>query len=212
MVYVQIFQDYMSIKEVLFDMDGVLVGLPETHYQALNKALGVFGHSIGRDDHIAVYNGLPTKQKLKIMADKGILPKGLCVHISELKKRYTAQLAPSVCKPSHDKQLLLKYLKDKGIKLACCSNAIRTSVEYVLNMLEVTEYFDEIIGNDEGFSPKPSPDIYVEAMRRLHVLPEDTIIVEDSPHGIEAAQKSGAFILKVKDEKDVNISLLEKLL
>lgn len=53
------------IKAVLFDMDGVLIDAKDWHYEALNKALGLFGLGISRYDHLHTFDGLPTNVKLE---------------------------------------------------------------------------------------------------------------------------------------------------
>jgi len=194
-------------KAVLFDLDGVLVDATEWHYEALNEALKLFGYSIGRDDHIKVYNGLPTKEKLKIMSEQQGLPLALHGVIRTQKKLYTKKQIELNCKPDHSKILMLSWLKSKDLKIACCSNATQESVEYMLEKSMLKGYFDEIIGNDVGFSPKPAPDIYLEAMKRLDLKPEECIIVEDAEHGIKAARASGADVIEVKGYSDVNLSL-----
>jgi HAD superfamily hydrolase (TIGR01509 family) len=196
-----------SSKAVLFDLDGVLIDATEWHYEALNEALGLFGYSIGRDDHIKVYNGLPTKEKLKIMSNKNNMPLALHSVIRTQKKLYTQKQIDKNCKPDYSKILMLSWLKSKGMKLACCSNATQESVEYMLEKSMLKGYFDEIIGNDVGFSPKPAPDIYLEAMKRLDLKPEECIIVEDAPHGIEAAKSSGGKVIEVSGYSDVNLNL-----
>ena len=199
------------IKAIIFDLDGVLVDATEWHYEALNKALGLFGHKINRDDHIKVYNGLPTNKKLEIMSEEGKLPAGTHEIIKTLKKKYTLEIINQNCRPNHQKQLLLSHLKNKGYLLACCSNAQKHSVMDMLKMSQIDHYFDYIIGNDEGYKPKPSPDIYLAAFEKLKIKPSEAVIVEDAPHGIEAAKKSGAQVIEVKGYEDVNLSLFAKL-
>ena len=63
-----------KIKAVLFDMDGVLIDAKDWHYEALNKALGLFGIEISRYDHLATFDGLPTKVKLQMLSKKYYLP------------------------------------------------------------------------------------------------------------------------------------------
>ena len=58
----------MTIKAILFDMDGVLIDARDWHYDALNKALDHFGYFISRDSHLSTFDGLPTKDKLKILS------------------------------------------------------------------------------------------------------------------------------------------------
>ncbi len=54
-------------------MDGVLIDAKDWHYFALNKALGYFGYEITRDEHLTVFDGMPTREKLAILSrDKGL--------------------------------------------------------------------------------------------------------------------------------------------
>ena len=55
----------MEVKKIYFDMDGVLIDAKEWHYEALNKALDLFGFSIERYEHLTAYDGLPTSVKLE---------------------------------------------------------------------------------------------------------------------------------------------------
>jgi len=195
-------------KCVIFDCDGVLIDAVRWHYEAFNRALNLFGYSIQPDDHIKVYNGLPTKEKLKIMSEKENFPEKLQQIIRDQKRQYTNDLVALHCKPSYDKIIMLSYLKQKGVKLGCCSNAITESVEDMLKRSHLFNFFQEVIGNDMGFAPKPAPDIYLEAFRRLEVSPEDVWIVEDAPHGVQAAKASGAGrVIEVEGFEQVNLNL-----
>lgn len=196
------------IKAILFDCDGVLVyGMPEGHYVALNKALGLFGFGIRPEDHIQKYNGLPTKEKLKMMSDKEGMPLGLHEIISAQKKIYTKDEVKKRCLPEYDKIILLRTLKKQGYKLACCSNAIQESVEDMLSCAGLLEYFDLVLGNDVGFKPKPAPDIYLAAMEKLRQKATDCLIIEDAEHGYQAAIASGGNVIRVKDSNEVNLTL-----
>lgn len=195
------------IKAVLFDLDGVLIPAVEWHYEALNYALNLFGYSIKRDDHIKIYNGLPTKDKLNIMSEKQGLPKRLHAIIRKVKSSRTDILISTSCGVDYSKKIMLKVLKDKGIKLAVCSNATKESVEFMLNKAGLIEYFDIIVGNNEGLRSKPEPDIYNYTMEKLEISKEETIIVEDAPHGVKAAILSGAHVIKVENTDMVDLSL-----
>jgi beta-phosphoglucomutase-like phosphatase (HAD superfamily) len=54
--------------------------------------------------------------------------------------------------------------------------------------------------------------MYITAMERLGVTPEETIIVEDAPHGIEAARASGAHVYEVRGVEDVHLGLFADIL
>lgn len=194
-------------KAVLFDLDGVLIDATEWHYDALNDALRIFGWEITREMHISFYNGLPTKEKLRYLSEQEGLPKSLHPIIHKLKRKYTDDKVYNFCRPNYGKQLLMTYLKQKGYMLACCSNAQKYSVLNMLSRADIEKYFDLIIGNDEGFAPKPSPEIYQAAFKALGILPEEAIIVEDAPHGIAAAKASGSHVIEVGGFDEVNLDL-----
>lgn len=199
-------------KAVLFDLDGVLVDMPDGHFEALNKALSLFGAKIERDEHFSFFNGLPTKKKIEVLENQERLPRGLADFINAIKQRYTKEIIPKYCPPDYSKLILLHALKSQNIKIACCSNSIRETLHLMLKSAELFDYFDVIIGNDEVTHPKPHPEIYLTAFKKLGVTPEQCIIVEDSPHGIESAKASGARVLEVRNIHDVNLSLFENAL
>jgi beta-phosphoglucomutase len=87
------------IKAVVFDMDGVLIEAKEWHYEALNRALRLFGLEISRYDHLTTFDGLPTRRKLEILSTRYHLPAALHQFINEMKQRYTMELVNAHCKP-----------------------------------------------------------------------------------------------------------------
>ncbi len=200
------------IKAIIFDLDGVLVDATEWHYEALNEALALFGFEITPMEHLHEYNGLPTIKKLeKLTLQKG-LPTGLYKTIQQLKRKFTDEKAIIYCRPMYEKQVLLSNLKRAGFRLAACSNAQKYSVINMLTMSQIIDYFEEIMGNDEGLAPKPAPDMYLAMLKKLRIQPREAIIVEDAPHGIQAARASGANVLEVRGYEEVNLSLFEDLL
>lgn len=199
------------IKAILFDLDGVLVNMPDGHFEALNKALSLFGIEITENEHRDFFNGLPTRKKLEELERQGRLPRGLIEFINSIKQKYTKEIIPKYCIPDYSKIILLGHLKAKGFKIGCCSNSIKETLHLMLESAQIFDFFDIIIGNDEVINPKPDPEIYLTAMARLSLKPDECIVVEDSPHGIESGKKSGATVFKVKNVDDVNFSLFEKL-
>lgn len=88
-----------KIKAVIFDMDGVLIDAKEWHYDALNKALSLFGYEISRYDHLITYDGLPTKKKLEMLSMERGLPERLHPYINMLKQKYTIERVYMDCDP-----------------------------------------------------------------------------------------------------------------
>jgi HAD superfamily hydrolase (TIGR01509 family) len=98
---------------------------------------------------------------------------------------------------------LFKKLRDHGYKLACASNSIRRSVLVMLSKIGVIEYMDLILSNEDVKNSKPHPEMYWKAMSMMECLPEETLIVEDSPHGLLAASRSRANVLRVDNPTDL---------
>lgn len=196
-------------KAVLFDMDGVLVDAPDWHFEALNRALGLFGYTITRDEHDAFYNGLPTRKKLEKLSQEKALPVTLHSFINEMKQQYTIDCIHRYIQPEFSKQIMLKTLKKRGIKIAVCSNAIRKTIELILEKGMLLPYVDLIISNQEVTKNKPDPEIYINAMQRFEVAPHETIIVEDSPHGIAAARAAQAQVIIVRNATEVHLNIFK---
>jgi len=199
---------FSSLQAVLFDMDGVLIDARDWHYQALNQALEVFGYSITEYDHKTTFDGLPTLVKLEMLSQTEGLPPYLHELISALKQKNTLRLAARHTLPTFAHEHLLSTLSSSGIKLACCSNSIKTTIVDMLTRANIFHYFDVIISNQDVDLPKPSPLMYLKAMNTLEVDPDKVVILEDNPHGLEAARASKAHVLQVADPSDVSISRL----
>ena len=201
-----------KIKAILFDLDGVLVKMPEAHYDALNRALALFGAHIDEEEHHKYFNGLPTRKKIIELEARERLPVGLIEFINEIKQKYTHELIPKYCPPEYSKIILMRHLKSQGIQLACCSNSVKETLHSMLRSAGLFDYMDLIIANDEVKNPKPDPEMYLLAMQKLNITPEETIIVEDSPHGIEAARATNAEVRIVSGVEDVHSGLFKDIL
>jgi HAD superfamily hydrolase (TIGR01509 family) len=193
-----------TIAAVLFDLDGVLVDASDWHYEALNRALALFGYTISRYEHLAVYNGLPTRRKLDMLSVEKGLPRALHDLVSEAKQLYTREEILTKCRPSFEKEYMLSRLRREGYRLAVCSNAVRESVELMLRQSGTLGYFEFVMGNEDVARPKPDPETYLKAMERLGVAPDQTVAVEDSAYGVEAAKRAGAWVCEVAGPSEVD--------
>lgn len=193
-----------KIKAVLFDMDGVLIDAKDWHYEALNKALRLFGYEISRYDHLHSFDGLPTRDKLRMISEEAYLPVALHGFINEMKQEYTRELIEIKCKPVFQHEYALSKLKNQGYKIAVCSNSIRSTIENMMQKSSLLTYLDLIMSNEDVKQAKPDPEIYITAMGKLQLAPAECLILEDNKNGIKAALDSGAHLLRVHDIYDVN--------
>ncbi|MGZ3722560.1 MAG: HAD family hydrolase [Bdellovibrionales bacterium] len=200
------------IKAVIFDLDGVLIDARDWHYQALNRALSLFGLEIPRDDHIVSYDGLPTKKKLEMLSMERGLPAQLHSFINRMKQIYTMELIYSQCRPLFYHQYALARLKKDGFKMAVCSNSVRETLDLMLSRADLNQFFDFTLSNQDVKAPKPDPEIYLKAIQKIGVPADQCLIVEDNQNGIKAAQAAGAHLLHVRSVSDVNeTNILKRL-
>jgi len=194
-------------KLIIFDLDGVLIDTKDTHYEALNKALREEGESyvITESEHISTYDGLSTNEKLKMLSKGKNLPASKHERIWTRKQQITNKELEKI--EENEKLIqIFKHLEEENFLIACCSNAIRKTVYKILSKLNIISYFDYLASNEDVKNPKPHPEMYWKAMSALKTDPEDTIIIEDSPNGLLAAQRSGARVCRVKDSSDLTLS------
>ena len=196
----------MSIKLILFDLDGVLVDAKKIHYDTLNIALSEIGEEyvISTDEHEKVYDGLKTNEKLNILTQLKNLPIDKHKDIWKRKQELTLLYLDKI---KEDERLVsvFKVLKERGYKIACCSNSIRISVEKMLSNIGLYNFFDKIISNEDVINSKPHPEMYWSVISELSLQPEEVLIIEDSPNGLLAAQRVTSNVLRVKNPLEVTI-------
>jgi beta-phosphoglucomutase-like phosphatase (HAD superfamily) len=202
-----------KIKAIIFDMDGVLIDAKEWHYEALNNALKLFGYEISRHDHLVSYDGLPTRKKLTMLSEQDGLPSGLHDLINQLKQKHTMDYVHRYCVPNFTHQFALSELARDGYKLAVGSNSISPTIETIMNKADLMRFLEFFLSADHVERGKPSPDIYLLAMKKLGVKPEECLILEDNFNGIKAAQASSAHVMQVHEVEDVTYwGIKEKVL
>jgi len=86
---------------------------------------------------------------------------------------------------------LLTYLKKQGITQVVASSGQKQYVKNAMDRLDIMKYFLEIITSEDVKRNKPHPDIFLKVLARTKCNPEDALVIEDSPHGIEAAYRAG---------------------
>jgi HAD superfamily hydrolase (TIGR01509 family) len=196
------------IKLIIFDLDGVLVEAKKIHYDALNKALGE-KYTIKWDEHLSIYDGLKTNQKLEMLTERKGLPIKLYKEVWDAKQMYTLQELRNL-RNNSELVSTMTMLTNEGYKLAVCSNSIRKTVLTVLSKLGIIEFFDLILSNEDVKNSKPHPEIYWKAISTMSCLPEETLIVEDSPYGLLAASRSKANVMRVGSPKEVTYININK--
>lgn len=197
----------MSIKLIIFDLDGVLIESKDIHYRALNLALAEYDdkYVISYEDHINRFDGKPTSVKLNMLLEERGLPASVHDSINKSKQEHTYRLLSEEITENHRIVLLFWFLKKRGYFVAVASNSIRKTTEKILSLLGVRQYCDFVVGNDDVLRSKPNPEMYYRCMIHCGVSVCETMIVEDSYVGRIAAHSSGANVYGVNSPNDVSM-------
>ena len=185
-------------KAFLFDLDGTLVdsmwmwGAIDVEY------LGKFGLTCPPDLQKAI-EGMSFSETAAYFKKRFALEASLeeikADWVSMSIEKYRSQVPP---KPGTE--AFLSWAAKQNIKMAVCTSNGREMVDAVLSSLNLARYFDCIITGCEVATGKPSPDIYLEAARRMKVSPEECAVFEDVPAGILAGKRAGMEVFAVEDE------------
>ena len=140
------------------------------------------------------------------------LPAHLHQMINRIKQDKTLRIAAQKCYPNVSHQVLIGKLRSHGVKIGLVTNSVRLTTGFMLTYAGLVDLIDVIITNEDVAVPKPNPEGYLEAMKKLGVVPSKTVIIEDSQYGIAAAKASGAHVIEVTGVTDVNLDLFSNLL
>jgi beta-phosphoglucomutase-like phosphatase (HAD superfamily)/dTDP-glucose pyrophosphorylase len=198
-------------KLVIFDLDGVLIDSRDMHYEALNRALEKVSldYVIAIEEHLSLYDGLPTSRKLAMLTEKKGLPADTHQQIWEDKQKATFEIF-SKLKNDFELMLYFRNLKDKGFQIAVASNSIRNTVKLVLLKLGLLEFVDYYVSNEDVVRNKPFPEMYWKCMTACNALPKDTVIFEDSHIGRQGALDSKAHLIPIENRQHMTEKKIEE--
>lgn len=201
--------EYLVSKLIIFDLDGVLIDSKDLHFDSLNVALALIDkkYVITRDEHLSIYDGLSTSKKLELLTQIKNLPSSEHSKIWQYKQAATVELIKNFKK---DKKIIniFKKLKESNYQIAVASNSIRETVKHALISIGVMRFVDFFISNQDVSSSKPFPEMYWKCMTVLNCLPKNTLIIEDSFIGRQAASDSKCHLLPIKNTSELTWEII----
>jgi HAD superfamily hydrolase (TIGR01509 family) len=185
------------IKAVLFDMDGLLIDTEAVYIEAYHAAAETFGVEMSMALCHAMI-GVPRVECDAMIQDhfgREFRVDHFLLCFREHAKRLMAvgvPVKPGACE-------LLAWLGACGLPLAVASSARTSTVQTLLGRAGLLGHFKAIATREDVERPKPYPDVYLEAARRLGAAPERCVAFEDSSVGLTAAHAAGTMAIMVPD-------------
>ncbi|KAF2586365.1 hypothetical protein F2Q70_00034753 [Brassica cretica] len=180
---------------VLIDLDGTLINTDGVVSDILRKYLSKYGKQWDGREALKIVGKTPLEAATTIVEDYG-LPCGVDEFNSEFYPLFSAQMDKIKSLPGANR--LIRHLNGHGVPMALASNSSRANIESKISYHQGwKDCFSVIIGSDEVSKGKPSPDLFLEAARKLNKDPGECLVIEDSVPGVLAGKAAGATVIAV---------------
>ena len=177
------------IKAFLFDLNGTMINDMSYHISAWHGIVNELGANLSMEQVKEECYG-----KNHDLLDR-VFPHRFSMEEKdrmsfEKEKQYQQQFGPHL-KLINGLNLFLEKAKNNNIKMAIGSAAIMFNIDFVLDGLDIRQYFDALVSADDVQYSKPNPETFLKCADQLGVLYSDCIVFEDAPKGVEAAANAG---------------------
>lgn len=187
--------DYQNIG-VIFDWDGVIIDSSRTHEaswellaEEISKSLpeGHFKKGFGKKNDVIIPEILGWSDDPKTI-------RALGQRKEEFYRELLKSTPPILLPGAVD---LLKNLKEVRIPAVVGSSSERLNIEMVIDILNLGDYFQDIVSSEDVHLGKPHPDVFLKAAAKINRLPQQCVVFEDAVHGIEAGLAGGMKVIAV---------------
>lgn len=190
----------IMIKAIIFDLDDVIVNSSPIHFKAYERALQDFGiptPKIPADLRRQIY-GMRIKEIMHLLATEFKMN----VDVGELtrhRNKYFMELVHEGIEPMPGLYKLIGDIESWKLKRAVASSGVKEYVDEVLDQLDIKDFFEQVVTGDDVKNPKPAPDCFLMAAKKLGIEPSSCAVLEDSTNGLVAAKGAGMIAIGVKN-------------
>jgi beta-phosphoglucomutase len=180
----------MELKALLFDMDGTLVDNMHCHDQAWVKLFADEGVQIDLSTFFSKTAGMKNPPILRMFLGEDLSDEE-CERLAVKKESIYRDLYADERAPHAGLPFLLDACDQAGILLGVATSAPTVNIDFILDGLDLRRRFQAVTGAADIERGKPEPDIYLKSAEKLGVLPQECLVFEDAPMGVESARRAG---------------------
>jgi len=181
-------------KAVIFDMDGVLVDNYEAHINAFALLCERNGIPFARETLDKLF-GKGNEEIMPVLLPPELIQRKGLAALSDEKEAFYRELYADTIEPMRGLMPFLHALRAAGVKTAVGSSGMKKNVDFVLERCGIADCFDAVVSGDMVSRCKPDPEIYLKNAELLGLEPAECVVIEDSPAGIESANRAGMAVV-----------------
>jgi len=180
-------------KGAIFDFNGTLFWDTAFHDRAFDIFLEKHGVQLTDEEKRVKIHGQTNPDIMRGIFGNHLTEQQIQDY-SQVKELIYRQLCINDLKLASGAEELFDFFKAKGIPFTIATSAGIENVSFYFENMHLDRWFslDKVVYNNGTFRGKPHPDVFINAAGKLDLLPEQTVIFEDSVPGIEAAENAGA--------------------
>lgn len=183
-----------EIAGLIFDCDGTLVDTMPAHFMAWTTVLERHGLKL-TEQRFYDFAGMPTKKIIEILSEE----KGMVVSAEQIAQEKEQMYMDFIPRISKIRRVVDIAERERGRrKLAVASGGWVRVVRHSLRAVQLEQLFAVIVGADDVKLGKPSPDVFLEAAKRMGLAPTQCIVYEDGELGFQAAKAAGMECVDVR--------------
>jgi beta-phosphoglucomutase-like phosphatase (HAD superfamily) len=180
----------MATRALILDMDGTMVDSMPAHARSWEVFTRRHGVEMGIDEVLKKTTGRTGVECIRILMGDDV-PDQRAVELINEKEAIYRDFFRHDFREVAGFRKFAQLAQGRGLKLSIATAGDRNNIAFVLEHLKLARAPEAIVGGDEGIAGKPEPDLFLEAARRVGIAPEECIVFEDAPFGIEAARRAG---------------------
>jgi HAD superfamily hydrolase (TIGR01509 family) len=192
---------------VIFDHDGLMVNSEDVVFAALQQLFRRHQHDFTWEYYSGTI-GLPVAESLRLYLRDFPIPLTYEDFTAERNRLVAEQMATAL-RPMPGLVSLLDLLRERGVPLAVATSGTREYITRTLERFALADYFQAVVCIDDVARGKPHPDLVLRALEVTNTPADEAIMLEDAPHGVEAAHRAGVFCLAVPT-RGIDLNLYRK--
>jgi HAD superfamily hydrolase (TIGR01509 family) len=184
-----------SKATLLWDMDGVIADSYSLHFAAWQETFAKRGIKFTKAAFSKLF-GTRNDYIVRTIIGRELPSKDIKIIVEEKEENFRRKATGNI-KPFPGALGLLHAIKKGNFKLGLVSSAPKDNIDLILRECNLKDIFSCFVFGQEVSESKPSPEIYLLAAEKLESLPNDCIVIEDSPLGVKAAKTAGMKCLAI---------------